>query len=197
MFFSVLIFFFKFVLLHLNPGVSLSSCIIHRFVGRIFSSVILKYPVLFVLLDPVLVLFACSFFRQYDLIYFFKLNSYTCLPFCFGLLIPISLRQFFLRENFRLMSQCFTYPSIQVLHSRSGSFRERRFYHRLVLLQHKSLMLPVGIFVKNMFTFSVSTETFYQSLFRGHDDVAYISVMIFFLNSSFIFFFCVDICFVV
>ena len=48
---SVPIFYSKSVLLSLHSVVSLSSCILHQHIGRIFFF-ILKYPVLFVLLYP-------------------------------------------------------------------------------------------------------------------------------------------------
>ena len=56
-----------------------------------FSLVILEWPVLIVLLDPVSVSFKSPFFRQYLLIYIFKLHFKICqqICICFFLILPI------------------------------------------------------------------------------------------------------------
>ena len=53
-----------------------------------FSFVILECPVLFVLFNPFSLSFNSSSFRQYLLIYPFKLHCKVCLVFRFGLFSP-------------------------------------------------------------------------------------------------------------
>ncbi len=68
-----------------------------------FSFVILECPDLFLLLDLVSVSFKSLFFRQYLLIYSFKLHHQTCQRFCFVFYPNISLR-FFPTLHLRLLS---------------------------------------------------------------------------------------------
>ena len=53
-----------------------------------FSLFIFESPVLSALLHPVSVSFKSHFFRQYLLVYLFKLYCQTCSLFCFSLFIP-------------------------------------------------------------------------------------------------------------
>ena len=48
-----------------------------------------------------------------------------------------------------------------------------------------SVMLPVGIFINNWLTFSVSTFIFFLSWFLRNSNTVFFSVMIFFINFSF------------
>ena len=59
-----------------------------------FSFVILEFPVLFVLLDSVLVSFKSSFYHEYLLIYLFKFYRQIFLLFSFDIFIPYILKCF-------------------------------------------------------------------------------------------------------
>ena len=56
-------------------------------------------------------------------------------------------------------------------------------------------MLLVRIFGDNLFTILVSTMTFFQSWFLRDGNVVFFSVMILFINSTFILSFGVNVCF--
>ena len=91
---SVNVFFFKIVLIPLDPVDGLSSCIFHLLVGWIFFRYF-GITGLFELFDLVIIIFKSPLFCHYQLISRFKLHFQTCLLFCFGLFIPRYLRVFF------------------------------------------------------------------------------------------------------
>ena len=91
---------------------------------------------------------------------------------------------------------------IQVLYICSGFWGEHQFYPKLVSSLHRinlfnSVTLLAGIFVINLFTFSVSTVTFSLSWFLRDSDVLFFLDTIFFIMSTFVLSSGVNICFVV
>ena len=137
--FSLFVMFFQ--LLYLTRESFFFRCIwllvcAHAFSSYLwveFSFFILECFVLFVLLDPVSVSFKSPFFWLY---------YQTFLLFWFGLFIPTYPRMFFLFltiffcfRNFFICSSCLI--SYQVLYFCSDSFRQHRYYHRLVSLLYK------------------------------------------------------------
>ena len=60
-----------------------------------------------------------------------------------------------------------------------------------------SVILSVGIFGDNLFIFLFSTLTFFQSSFLREGNVVFFSLMIFFISSTFIFSYYINVCFVV
>ena len=70
-------------------------------------------------------------------------------------------------------------------------------FHFCINKLFSSVMFFVGIIVNNLFTFSVSTLTFFQFWFLGDGNVVFLSVMIFIMSSRFILSSSINICFVV
>ena len=112
-----------------------------------FSFVLLECPILFAVLNSISLSFKSPFFRQYLLIYLFKLHCQTRQVFCFVFFIPIYMWVFFLSLTISLVVTVYLFDllvefPIKDLYFCSGCLGQYWFYLaslRLVSLLHELL----------------------------------------------------------
>ena len=108
---SVPIFYSKIILLPLHPVVGLSSCILNLLVGRIFFSYF-GISCFICIVWPCPGIFWVSLLLPISFDSSLKLNSQTCLLYCFGLFIPEYPRMFSLQSTFAFCRSFFTCSSL-------------------------------------------------------------------------------------
>ena len=194
--------FFRF--LYFTPKLFCFLCILLFICPRAFSTYLL-------------VTFESLFFRQY--FFYLSLQGLSDLSavlfFVFFLYLYISahvhfffsihniLSCFFFLNIFACCHKLFTGPSSLISHP--GFVFLFEFLKETTILSQTNfalayispfsfVMLPVRIFVNDFFSFSVSTFTFFKFCFLRDGHVVFFSVMIFFINFTFILSFRVNIC---
>ena len=157
-------------MLFINSAFLLCSSLFHILLQNCFpvdlSFIIFESPVLFVLLDSIPLTFVSTFFRQYLLIYFFRLYCYfhQCLSFC-NIFILFGSSAFYLTYQLHFLSQLLYFSFILISHPcfvyLFGFLWGCLFYHQQVFLLHlfSSLILSVGIYFNNLCTSFDGTYT--------------------------------------